>query len=734
MKGDVVSLAIFANCVTYLVGTTSNVILILVFYRCRTLQTRLNSFIMHLSFVSAVRSSFIVYSKFVNLSAGTKHLNSNICNMIAMMQVSISIQTFILLGIIAYARSTNKSRERRFAGSLQKDWAVLEHIVIIAGSIILAIFGLGNYFYDDARCTCSIQFSQERPVFEKVFLTARFLLVFIVLCFFFKAFKGNASLIYPLQIELKGYPSGLAVTPVRHKYIGSSDGAFREQSNSANGGTSNGNTKSTELVSTDNSPFSSSQCGSFKDCQSSINIEKHSFASDKSIDAADAEKHESGNEIEISENLNDYFSQNSLKSVAEKSCYRRPRIKSAKYRHPNSFDYGTESELSDSDQIVVFSAMPADNCHFGDDSFRETSFCLEVEDLRTGKRFKTNDIDQISEIPPARNDPGPEVDVTRAITHQGKYKKACEINGRSQAETNSDVLLSNSQCSNLQSSASIPACTNETEAQKKMRENNFFKRFTRVIVPSVRTVLTSIKRVSRSNKVSSAHASYEQTDHNLNQEISNKNFDASYIFGKCDTDEGIENGLNLQKEKKKRDKSEFDHHRFDLCHFVNGQKKSQEISCIESQDDKLPKTMRYLERSRPTEGLEGPQMDILRFKYTASSSQVTKPSRNDEHKGTFESISAVKQYLSNEKRLTVLLFAISCSYIALSLPMISLEFLSGIGVWKRTKIAVIIADIINDLTVFVVPILYGYFCREFRREISAFCVKRKKEPCKTSVA
>lgn len=726
MKGALLFISASVHCLLYLVGTTGNVIVVFAIFRRKRLQTRINSFVVHLLVISAIRSSFVVYSKVINSFIGKKHLSSNMCNMIATIQVSFSIQTCCVLGVLSHA-CRRRICLRQFTRSYPKDRAILHQIGIIFVSLVLSAFGLDSYFYDDFRNTCGIQLNPQRSIFQIVLLAFQLALFIVILCMNCRVCSGSLlskNIIHPMGIEPEKGAENTKVSATEGTPTDASSGTFRAKIDDSAGVISNGNTKSTELGSSDDSPCDIVHSNSSRG--DSTFDEKISYGSTKSIDIQHKERRNSERkegDIVYVDNLDGPI-----------STTKRTKLQSAKYRDPTSFDSETESEASQQDQVIGFSTLPECGTILDDGNLQETSFCLEVEDLRTGQRLKTNDDGQMPD--------SASTDKTHYVipNNPASYSQMNGVSnyGELHLEMNSRRVLSSVQ-SGPQSSVMTTDIVKMEEAAEGQTHTSFIGRFDRVVALFIRRIFGRFKK--HSNKISPIQRYYEQSECSHKKEKPKSSVGEAFGSEKYGNDP-VSCGIHSQADSREHANDlhrgeisvnsfnwkalhplvprRFDDTCINISQFLSEQESYEDISDFCSHGNKVVPVLNYSSKKRRKSSPEDrAQENIVRFTYAVApcrgchgSEIIVKPN------------SFIEQYLANGKRLKMVVFAISCSYIFLSMPLLSLELLTTLGVLKRTKTPIIIADIINDLTVCTMPLLYGCFCREFRREIFSLFVKK----------
>ena len=649
--------------------------------------------------------------------------------MIAAIHVSTLIQSLCVLVFLSYTNLRRILCTSHFPCTFPNDSAILQHIGIICVSLILAALGLHNYFFDDFRGTCGIAFNPQRSPFQILFLVFKWALVILILCTHYRAFKGslrNKALIHPLEVGPKksDFRADFSVTksapPAKIR-------TFREKINGATGTTSNGNTKSTEVGSCDDSLRGSEKCS----CSAgdSMHDRKQSYDSTKLINTQQKEKLE-GRASRESKECPDCLDGPTQIGV-------KPKLQSTRYRDPNSFDSETENGDGQHDQIAVSSAVPGGSAVLEERCGRETSFCLEVEDLRTGKRIRTNNIKKTLESSPVSKKCNSDVNkstsmsqVNDAIRHE-LIEDFC-------LDTSSEAVLGSMRSGNRRSSTLATCEVNENIDAEASNDTFFFRRLRRMVAPCIRTLGCGIKR---SNRIS-AQDCCKQSNCYLS---STKPFhlDESFESEECCTnavpyklhshawgrecavyypEEDAPCNCNGAKHRPFVPK-EFNYPRVDVCQFAN-EKQSYESVCISHHESKPVPMLLYSPNARrhyPHENVLRGREDIPRFTYT-----VPPWSRGNHHKieGILRPSSIIQRKMAKDRQLTMLIFAINCAYILLSAPLLSLELLSILDIWKRTKTGTVIVDVVNDLTNCIVPIICGFFYEEYRREIFSLFTKK----------
>lgn len=687
---------IIINCLLYLIGTTGNIILIFVFYRCRKLRTRINSLIIHLSLISAVRSSFIIYSKIVTLSSGSKHINPNICNMIGMIQVSTSIQSFAILSILSFLRSTKDKNERSLAGQFSKDRFTFYHFSIVFVASMIATFGLGKYFFNDSRSICGIEFAPQHPLFEKFYIVTLMSFIIIILFFYCKVLRGmlkHSSVTYPAVFELEN--GGISDVITRGD---SSAEIPREKGTVSNGVTSNCNTRSTGLGSSNNSTEKTSKLEYFKYGSTLSTDGKRSSLNSIAISGEDDDRKERINARQTCNNDGD--SLQSSRDIPNEPIHRNWRAQSAIYRDPNSFDSETENGMSRSDGNVLFSAFPTIL-----DSHQE-SFCLEVEDLRTGKRYRTNDLEQTSQISLCESDDEPGSNEESKVANIRFYKNHENILCL-KSKTDSKRICFNEQLSRNHSCASIQGMSYDNEAPQQRHDKKMLRNFI------LRRFFGKEKKVAMQSRVFPRQKELTKVE---------KCIIPNYHAGKYENDNvtSHDSTTGIEENKKNVKRNPLS----DVCSSQNGSSFVLRNFTFEKSNRR---DLFAVEKNNPVEVIGGngsvkenaSNVDDLQSKRCAVS--------NEDMSTTDCSLKpsiVLNRYLAHEKRLTIILFGISIGYILLKMPLIFIVILSIAQSWETSKTVTMIVDTIHDLTVCLIPMLYGCLCREFRHAILRFFTKR----------
>ena len=702
MKEALFFTTVSANCLLYLLGTTSNAVMGYLFFRRKKLKTRINSFIAHLSINSAVRSSFVVYSKIVNSLIGEKYLNYSICNLIAIIEVSTSTQFFSLLAALSYSILKRMACDRQLALVVADDLAILQHVVIFFGSLTLAAFGLESFGFEESRGTCGVRYNPGYSLFRIFMLAFKFLVsifVFYVCSRVCKNDLENRNLIHPIAAEANFQRDNTVVSDTSHEETCAPIGTSRGKTDSATGVCSNVNTKSTELDSSDNSPCDSTLC----------DIGEAPYDDKQSFDSAKSNNIQSNVIYVNTRKTDDNDCLSNLDSPDPSTA--RPKWQSAKYKNPSRFDSDTESEISLNGRIV-FSALPVDDgAGMEDVSVRETSFCLEVEDLRTGKTFKTIDINQISALSSAgracnsKVNKKPNCLCAQHLKNYGPDNEFRESAGIESVFGTSDFKL--------ESPTSSPEFIDNKEAAQEQRERNTFWRFARSVVLVLRRLIVRTKKLS--NKVD-VQTCYEQNECNLDEEgpgsLSLKSFDSEQysrdvvacdfeLRTRCGSEVHRTNSavtsLPIVSQSTEEQVTQKDI-RKSCCH-ENNSTSMTEYSSNSSQCDHFRDLHSTQYSVAPCNGCHGSE-GVLGRSSTEDPCKAAKKCR------------------------TMVIFMISCLSIALSTPILSLQFLAVLGVWKGPKAIVGIADLVSDLNICLVPMVYANFCLDFRQEIFSFFIKK----------
>ena len=699
MKDALFFTTVSANCLLYLLGTTSNVVMGYLFFRRKRLQTRINSFIAHLSVNSAVRS-FVVYSKIVNSLIGEKYLNSSICNLIAIIEVSTSAQFFSLIAALSYSILKSMICDRQFALIVTDDLAILQHVVIFFASLTLAAFGLDSFDFEESRSTCGVKYNPGYSIFQIFLLGFKFLVgifIFYVYCRVCKSDLRNRKLIHPIGVESKCQQDSTAASDTSHDVTCSP--IVGGQIDSATGVCSNGNTKSTELDSSNTSPCDSAHC----DIGEPAYDEKQSFGSAKSNSVQSNVLF-----VHTAKTDDDDLCFGNLDSPNPSTA--RPKLHSVKYRDPNSFDSDNDSQNSLKGQIVVFSALPGAGMEGA--SVRETSFCLEVEDLRTGKTFRTNDINQVPTSSSASRTCNSKVSEKPNFLCAQHLKK-CEPDDEFHESEGIESVFGTTDCK-LESHTSKPEFIDDKEAAQVQRERNAFWRFTRSVVLVLRRYIVRTKK--HSNKVAAVQACYEQNECNLDEEdpgsLSLKSFDSGQ-YGRdvvaCDFELRTRCGNEILRTNSTVASRPVVSQSID----EKMTQKDRHRSCCD--ENNTTSITEYVSNSK--------QYDLSRDLH--STQYIVAPCNGCHGAGgVLRRNSAEEQRKTTEERRSMVIFMISCLSIVLTTPILSLEFLAVVGVWTGAKVIVTIADLVSDLTISLVPIVYAYACLDFRQELFSLFIKK----------
>eukprot|EP00795_Rhopilema_esculentum_P004879 gene4879-21210_t len=367
----------------YVVGTIGNITFIFAFHNHRPLQKKINQFVVHLSLASTVQSSFVVYSKIINQIFGAKYLNSDVCSLIALVQVATTIQSFMILCIVSYNRCLNIMKPRVLKQIFSHDQMIFYHICIVLIAFITSFLGLKSYSFDDIRSSCTIKVSPKRPTFGTIFIMlVLFNVAFIAFSYtkFFRGVSRNRSLVFPG--ELTSNCNLDAVVKMHNSSNLPNDSNF----------TSSCETSSIKtILKTKSTDVSPSKTNKSSPTDARIQRDNNHYVG-RNIQSVYSIDHSCPLQVESNGPavFNDCGTNDSEMNDSDIDISKFRRVKSAKYRKrtekysdPASFssqsgDFAdVENEDGRSDHDVV-SENPLPN---------KNSLVLEVEDLRTGKKL-----------------------------------------------------------------------------------------------------------------------------------------------------------------------------------------------------------------------------------------------------------------------------------------------------------------------------------------------------------
>ena len=428
------------------------------------------------------------------------------------------------------------------------------------------------------------------------------------------------------------------------------------------------------------------------------------------------------------------------------------RVKSAKYRKrtekysdPASFssqsDNFADAESEDGRSIHdVVSELPLPN---------KNSFVLEVEDLRTGKKFAREGTTNVEDFQrfmlQSSTKFGNQETIENFSVNHSKENLVID-KGESSAESRMDIST------NLDGANPKEDAKQSVEPKSSM---GFFGKFASRIAYSIRQ-FTETKKSSRPNKVSPAGVPLEtRVDSlHLNTQSKGSNVD-SFFQNSNDHISSSESSLTIRKLSKDVDVNCQNRHR---CYYgvtrkgptiseafvENGQGRSNN-SCklkksfyngenrilrhenkVMVKGNKLreksvgrlealqisPTSLSTPETNESQQRPETDESDILKYSYAIHSA-----SRTGAKYGLRPPVLR-QRYFRAELRLSHILLRISICYVFLSFPSIVITSLSMARFSGTPAIVILAADLLNDVVLLLVPLMYMIFCRDFRRGLT----------------
>ena len=727
MSGIIFCVSVILSSLTYVIGTAGNIIIIFAFYRVRSFKTVTAGLILHVAFASLIKSSFVIYSKIFNQMTAAKHLNLNICNLTAMIEIITTIQSAVILAILAYARCVKVFHPKIFAHTIPERRMPLLHIAVIFIAVVISTFPIGKFSYHEFRGSCFVASLPKTRNFTITYNGVILMSEVAMLFCYTKALRNivkHGTTIYP-EME-----------PVDLKMIGTSK-EFSPRNNTNVSVNSFKNADQAADRTTDASTTSATIQGFDVSSQKSEGInDDNDDTCIKNADRNQRSRVESAEQMPFSDSIL------SESTDTATNVLRKQRSLAAKFEKLDSFNSETISNSSIENTNYIPEQFKSRN------SLRASPLqdcALDVVDLQTGKKLtgkKSFDKSFISEakgegLLEAMNNTcslqenlGPDFDSSAINRSPGPLQVDGDV--KSKSSTIEECSKEGTQSIIVQNSSSTTHDPFVHEAVSGSNKQGFFRILYSRIVQRLRKSFMRFK-VRKENKI-------DPTNYRSNLGCLQENamdFENGGICHSCGSSiraSSIEpltqlTSAHYNERQSVRARPNIDRRNTARTANANGNRFSADQTPtnppVYGTVDRKPFVTKQntLFASRNfNQSVSRPCSDVSGMSNSSEGTKSSPLNPNDpittalssRSVNSFMGNAMMGRYMRGEKRLTYVLFAISLSYTFLILPFIVISFLSlsdksnGQGLF-----VVVAADLLKDLTVCLPPVFYFLFSGKF---------------------
>ena len=724
MSGTVFYVSVILSSLTYVIGTAGNIVIIFALYRVRSFKTVTAGLLLHFSFASLIKSSFVIYSKIFNQMTAAKHLNLNICNLTAMIEIITTIQSAVILAMLAYARCVKVFHPKIFARTIPERRMPLIHIAVIFIAVVTSTFPLGKFSYHEFLGSC---FVVSLPKTRNFTMTYNGVIVLSEVAMFFcytKAFRNivkHGNTIYPEMesVDLKMIGTSKEFSP---KYTSNVSVNSVKSADQAADRTTDASTTSDTVQGFD---VSSQKNEGINDDNNDTCIENAGRGQQSRVESAE--------QVPFSDSISS--------ECADTNVLRKQRSLAGKSGKLDSF----YSETISNSSIANASCIPEQCKSRNSLTASHLQNCvLNVFDLQTGKKLKGKELFDESLISEAKGEDlleamnntcslqenlGPDVDISAINRSSEPLQVACAVKSKSSARE---------ECSNEgtesiidQSASSTTNDHFEHEAVSGSNKQGLFRTLYSRIFQRFRKSFMRFK-VRKENQIDPTH---DRSKFGCLQE-NTMDFENGVICHSCGSSiraSSIEPLTQLTSAHYNERQSV--RARPDIVRPITARTADANGNCFSVDQtptaprfygtvDRKPfvtKQNTFFASRNVDQSLSRPCSEVSGMSNASKDTKSSLVNPNGPMTTAFSSRNVnslmgsamMGRYIRGEKRLTYVLFAISLSYTFLTLPLIVISFLSLSNKSNGQGLFVIAANLLKDLTVCLPPVLYGLLARRF---------------------